>query len=262
MPRTFRGNHRESPTIAGGAPILCAQPLIAHRTAKETKRTAEGIPAETAVAFYEALQPEFVQYQMQVVANAAAMAQAFVKKGYQLVSGGTDNHLMLIDLRGKFQNVCGKLAEKELGRADITLNKNMVPFDNRSPFLTSGLRVGTPAITSRGFKEEDVVKMVDLIDEVLCSCAKWYDPQQSPAASIEAIGEFALFDDFATGCREFCDVAGVSGYGGESVGVEFEAVVAVVGGVDFLEVELVGVDDLLCLLDDGVGHGVERVFGL
>ena len=86
--------------------------------------------------------------------------------------------------------------------------------------------------------------------------------RDSHSADFEAIGEFALFDDFATGCREFCDVAGVSGYGGESVGVEFEAVVAVVGGVDFLEVELVGVDDLLCVLDDGVGHGVERVFGL
>ena len=155
----------------------------------------EHVIAAKAAAFYEALQPEFVQYQMQVVANAAAMAQAFVKKGYQLVSGGTDNHLMLIDLRGKFQNVCGKLAEKELGRADITLNKNMVPFDNRSPFLTSGLRVGTPASTSRGFKEEDVVKMVDLIDEVLCSCAKWHDPQQSPAASIEAPEHLAVLED-------------------------------------------------------------------
>ena len=155
----------------------------------------EHVIAAKAVAFYEALQPEFVQYQMQVVSNAAAMAQAFIKKGYQLVSGGTDNHLMLIDLRGKFQNVCGKLAEKELGRADITLNKNMVPFDSRSAFLTSGLRVGTPAITSRGFKEEDVVKMVDLIDEVLCSCAKWYDPQQSPAASIEAPEHLVILED-------------------------------------------------------------------
>ena len=155
----------------------------------------EHVIAAKAVAFYEALQPEFVQYQKQVVANAAAMAQAFVKKGYQLVSGGTDNHLMLIDLRGKFQNICGKLAEKELGRADITLNKNMVPFDNRSPFLTSGLRVGTPAVTSRGFKEEDMVKMVDLIDEVLCSCAKWYDPQQSPVASIEAPEHLAALED-------------------------------------------------------------------
>ena len=155
----------------------------------------EHVIAAKAVAFYEAMQPEFVQYQMQVVANAAAMAQAFIKKGYQLVSGGTDNHLMLIDLRGKFQNVCGKLAEKELGRADITLNKNMVPFDNRSPFLTSGLRVGTPAVTSRGFKEEDVVKMVDLIDEVLTSCAKWKDPQQSPVASIEAPEHLAVLED-------------------------------------------------------------------
>ena len=155
----------------------------------------EHIIAAKAVAFYEAQQPEFVQYQMQVVSNAAAMAQAFISKGYQLVSGGTDNHLMLIDLRGKFQNVCGKLAEKELGRADITLNKNMVPFDTRSAFLTSGLRVGTPAITSRGFKEEDAVKMVNLIDEVLCSCAKWKDMQQNPAASIEAPEHLAVLED-------------------------------------------------------------------
>lgn len=155
----------------------------------------EHVIAAKAVAFYEALQPEFAQYQMQVVANAAAMARAFVDKGYQLVSGGTDNHLMLIDLRGKFQNVCGKLAEKELVRADITVNKNMVPFDSRSAFLTSGLRIGTPAVTTRGFKEEDVVKMVDLIDEVLCSCAKWHDPQQSPAAEITAPEHLALLED-------------------------------------------------------------------
>ena len=155
----------------------------------------EHVIAAKAVAFYEAMQPEFVQYQKQVMANATTMAQAFLKKGYQLVSGGTDNHLMLIDLRGKFPNICGKLAEKELGRADITLNKNMVPFDNRSAFLTSGLRVGTPAITSRGFKEEDMVKIVDLIDEVLCSCARWQDPQQSPASSIEATEHVAVLED-------------------------------------------------------------------
>ena len=162
----------------------------------------EHVIAAKAVAFYEAMQPEFVQYQKQVIKNATAMAQAFLKKGYQLVSGGTDNHLMLIDLRGKFPNVCGKLAEKELGRADITLNKNMVPFDNRSAFLTSGLRVGTPAITSRGFKEEDMVKIVDLIDEVLCSCAKWLDPQQSPSIIIEAPEHLAVLEDVKSKVRK------------------------------------------------------------
>ena len=103
-----------------------------------------------------------------------------------MISGGTDNHLMLIDLRGKFSNLSGKTAERELVKADITVNKNMVPFDSRSAFLTSGLRIGTPAVTTRGFKEEDVVKMVDLIDEVLCSCSKYIDPQQSASADIEA----------------------------------------------------------------------------
>ncbi|MBR6457934.1 MAG: serine hydroxymethyltransferase, partial [Bacteroidales bacterium] len=122
----------------------------------------EHVIAAKAVAFYEALQPEFAEYQMQVKANAAAMAQAFLDRGYKIVSGGTDNHLMLIDLRAKFPNLSGKVAERELVAADITVNKNMVPDDNRSPFLTSGLRVGTPAITTRGFKEEDMPKIVAL----------------------------------------------------------------------------------------------------
>ena len=146
----------------------------------------EHVIAAKAVAFHEALQPEFCEYQMQVMANAKAMAEAFVQKGYKVISGGTDNHLMLIDLRGKFSNLSGKTAERELVKADITVNKNMVPFDSRSAFLTSGLRIGTPAVTTRGFKEEDVVKMVDLIDEVLCSCSKYIDPQQSASADIEA----------------------------------------------------------------------------
>ena len=146
----------------------------------------EHIIAAKAVSFYEALQPEFAQYQMQVISNAQMMAHAFIDKGYKLVSNGTDNHLMLIDLRGKFNNLCGKVAERELGRADITVNKNMVPFDSRSAFLTSGLRIGTPAITTRGFKEEDMLEIVDLIDEVLCSAAKWLDPQASTSALIEA----------------------------------------------------------------------------
>lgn len=146
----------------------------------------EHVIAAKAVAFYEALQPEFAQYQMQVISNAQMMAHAFIDKGYKIVSDGTDNHLMLIDLRGKFNNLCGKIAERELGRADITVNKNMVPFDSRSAFLTSGLRIGTPAITTRGFKEEDMLTIVDLIDDVLCSCAKYLDPQASTSATIEA----------------------------------------------------------------------------
>ncbi|MBO4475199.1 MAG: serine hydroxymethyltransferase [Bacteroidales bacterium] len=131
----------------------------------------EHVIAAKAVAFYEAQQPQFVTYQKQVVANAAAMAAEFVARGYKVVSGGTDNHLMLIDLRGRFENLTGRIAEKELVRADITVNKNMVPFDSRSPFQTSGIRVGTPAVTSRGFVEKDVVYMVELIDTVLTSAA-------------------------------------------------------------------------------------------
>ena len=119
------------------------------------------------MAFYEALQPEFKEYQTQVKKNAAAMAQAFIDRGYKIVSGGTDNHLMLIDLRTKFPDLTGKVAEKTLVRADITVNKNMVPFDSRTPFTTSGIRVGTPAITSRGLVEKDMETIVEMIDEVL-----------------------------------------------------------------------------------------------
>lgn len=123
--------------------------------------------AAKAVSFYEALQPEFKQYQIQVKKNAAAMAEAFIGRGYKIVSGGTDNHLMLIDLRTKFPDLTGKVAEKTLVQADITVNKNMVPFDSRTPFTTSGIRVGTPAITSRGLVEKDMDGIVALIDEVL-----------------------------------------------------------------------------------------------
>ena len=123
--------------------------------------------AAKAVAFYEALQPEFRDYQIQVQKNAKALAAAFIKKGYYIVSGGTDNHLMLIDLRPKFPELTGKVAEKALVRAGITVNKNMVPFDSRSPFQTSGLRVGTPAVTSRGLVEKDMLVIVELIDKVL-----------------------------------------------------------------------------------------------
>ena len=127
----------------------------------------EHVIAAKAVAFYEAMQPEYVAYQQQVVANAKAMCTAFLEKGYKVVSGGTDNHLMLIDLRTRFPELSGKVAEKELVKADITVNKNMVPFDSRSAFQTSGLRVGTPAVTSRGFVEKDMVEIVELVDTVL-----------------------------------------------------------------------------------------------
>jgi len=123
--------------------------------------------AAKAVSFFEALQPEFKAYQLQVKKNAVAMAASFVEKGYKIISGGTDNHLMLIDLRSKFPDLTGKVAEKVLVSADITVNKNMVPFDSRSPFQTSGIRVGTPAITSRGLIEKDMSFIVDLIDKVL-----------------------------------------------------------------------------------------------
>ncbi len=125
----------------------------------------EHVIAAKAIAFGEALSDEYLEYIVQVTKNAKAMADAFVAKGYKIISGGTDNHLMLIDLRSK--NLTGKIAEESLIKADITINKNMVPFDTQSPMITSGMRIGTPAITSRGFKEKDVVKVVELIDEAL-----------------------------------------------------------------------------------------------
>ena len=127
----------------------------------------EHVIAAKAVAFYEALQPSFKEYGRQVKKNAQAMAEAFVRRGYGVVSGGTDNHCMLIDLRGKFPELTGKVAEKALVAADITVNKNMVPFDSRSAFQTSGIRVGTPAITTRGAKEDKMEYIVSLIDRVL-----------------------------------------------------------------------------------------------
>ena len=135
----------------------------------------EHVIAAKAVAFYEALQPEYKEYQKQVVANAKAMCNKFISKGYKVVSGGTDNHLMLIDLRTRFPEVTGKVAENELVKADITVNKNMVPFDSRSPFQTSGIRVGTPAVTSRGFVDKDMDDIVELIDTILSSAAEHID---------------------------------------------------------------------------------------
>ncbi len=125
----------------------------------------EHIIAAKAIAFGEALTDEFMHYMLQVKKNAEAMANAFVEKGYKIISGGTDNHMMLIDLRNK--KITGKEAEQALVKADITVNKNMVPFDDKSPFVTSGIRVGTAAITTRGLKEHDMQGIVDLIDEVI-----------------------------------------------------------------------------------------------
>jgi glycine hydroxymethyltransferase len=125
----------------------------------------EHVIAAKAIAFQEALSDDYFNYIVQVSKNAKAMAAAFVAKGYKIISGGTDNHLMLIDLRSK--NVTGKKAEESLIQANITINKNMVPFDTQSPMVTSGMRIGTPAITTRGMMEKDVVKVVDLIDELL-----------------------------------------------------------------------------------------------
>ena len=125
----------------------------------------EHIIAAKAVAFGEALTDEFLHYMVQVKKNAKRMAEAFMKKDYQVISGGTDNHMMLIDLRNK--NISGKEAEDALGKADITVNKNMVPFDDKSPFVTSGIRIGTPAVTTRGLKEDDMDTIVDLLDRVI-----------------------------------------------------------------------------------------------
>lgn len=125
----------------------------------------EHIIAAKAIAFGEALTDDFLHYMVQVKKNAEVMAQKFVEKGYDIISGGTDNHMMLIDLRNK--NISGKEAEEALGKADITVNKNMVPFDDKSPFVTSGIRIGTAAVTTRGLVEKDMEKIVELIDEVI-----------------------------------------------------------------------------------------------
>lgn len=141
----------------------------------------EHVIASKAVAFGEALTPAFGEYAQQVRKNAQIMAKAFTDKGYHVISGGTDNHLMLIDLRTKFPQVTGRMVENTLVKADITVNKNMVPFDDRSPFQTSGLRIGTPAVTTRGLKEEHMPVIVDYIDDVIS------DPENE--AKIHAIRE-------------------------------------------------------------------------
>ncbi|WP_163325947.1 MULTISPECIES: serine hydroxymethyltransferase [Draconibacterium] len=150
----------------------------------------EHVIAAKAVAFGEALEPEYKEYQAQVQKNAAVMAQAFVDLGYKVISGGTDNHSMLIDLRTKYPEITGKMVENTIVNAEITINKNMVPFDSRSPFQTSGLRVGTPAITTRGVKEDLMPEIVQLIDD---SIANIHDE-----AYIKAVGEkvHQLMKDF------------------------------------------------------------------
>jgi glycine hydroxymethyltransferase len=153
----------------------------------------EHVIAAKAVAFQEALSDEYLQYVLQVQKNAQAMAKEFTSRGYEIISGGTDNHLMLIDLRSK--GLTGKLAENTLVRADITINKNMVPFDDKSPFVTSGMRVGTAAVTTRGLKEEHMVRIVDLIDQALL-----HPENESKLASIrqevnQFMQAFPLFAD-------------------------------------------------------------------
>ncbi len=153
----------------------------------------EHVIAAKAVAFGEALDLSFKAYGEQVLKNAQAMSKAFIDKGYHVTSNGTENHLMLIDLRSKFPDITGKKVENILVEADITINKNMVPFDSRSPFQTSGIRIGTPAVTTRGLKEEHVVKIVDFIDEVISNI----DDEQAIAGvrkKVNALmGDFPLF---------------------------------------------------------------------
>ena len=144
----------------------------------------EHVIAAKAIAFGEILTDEFTGYAKQVITNAQAMAKAFVDKGYQLISNGTDNHLMLIDLRNK--NISGKKAEQALVKADITTNKNMVPFDDKSAFVTSGIRVGTPAVTTRGMKEEHMQFVVNVIDDVLTNA----DDEKNITIGRKQVNEF------------------------------------------------------------------------
>ncbi len=155
----------------------------------------EHIIAAKAVAFAEALTPEFKNYQKQVIKNAQCMAEAFISSGYKVVSGGTDNHSMLIDLRPKFPEITGKQVENTLVKADITVNKNMVPFDSRSPFLTSGIRVGTPAITTRGVKENLIPTIVELIDEVIVNIENESILQKIKAKVNKLMYDFPMFAD-------------------------------------------------------------------
>jgi glycine hydroxymethyltransferase len=155
----------------------------------------EHVIAAKAVAFGELLTDEFTTYITQVQKNAQAMAKAFTDKGYEIISGGTDNHLMLIDLRNK--NITGKKAQETLDRAHITLNKNAVPFDDKSPFVTSGIRVGVPAITTRGMKEKDMQTVVDLIDRVLMDIDNEATISAVKGEVKQLMGQFPLYPDIA-----------------------------------------------------------------
>jgi glycine hydroxymethyltransferase len=151
----------------------------------------EHIIAAKAVAFGEALTDEFLHYMVQVKKNAKVMAKAFVEKGYKVISGGTDNHMMLIDLRNK--GLSGKQAEEALGKADITVNKNMVPFDDKSPFVTSGIRIGTPAVTTRGLKEADMKYIVNMMDEVIANFEDEAKLKQVGKKVVELMADKPLF---------------------------------------------------------------------
>jgi len=155
----------------------------------------EHIIASKAVSFGEALKPEFNDYQLQVKKNATVMAEAFIERGYKVVSGGTDNHLLLIDLRTKFPDLSGKKVENTLVQSHITVNKNMVPFDSRSPFLTSGLRLGTPAITTRGLKEEQMGVIVELIDEVISDIENESLIRRVGEKVVSMMGSYPLFSE-------------------------------------------------------------------
>lgn len=153
----------------------------------------EHVIAAKAVAYGEALSDEYMHYCVQVIKNAQTMAKALVEKGYKIISGGTDNHCMLIDLRSK--GLTGKEAEKALGEADITVNKNMVPFDDKSPFVTSGIRIGTPAITSRGLKEKDCLKVVEFIDAALKNKDNPKELAKLKSKINTMMGKYPLFKD-------------------------------------------------------------------
>lgn len=153
----------------------------------------EHVIASKAVAFGECLSDEYMDYILQVKKNAQVMAKAFIDKGYKVISGGTDNHLMLIDLRSKFPDITGKVVENTLVKADITINKNMVPFDSRTPFTTSGIRVGTPAVTTRGLKENHMPIIVDMIDEVISNIENEEVIAKVRKQVNEMMAEFPLF---------------------------------------------------------------------
>ena len=153
----------------------------------------EHVIAAKAVAFGEALSDSYLEYIKQVKINADMMCKAFINKGYHVISDGTDNHLMLIDLRSKFPEITGKVVENTLVKADITVNKNMVPFDSRSPFQTSGLRVGTPAITTRGLKADQMPIIVDYIDEVISNINNESVIASEKNKGQEMMSEYPLF---------------------------------------------------------------------